>query len=97
VKKNLNGEYVAQLRAKGGLPVHFLQLLAVWLPLQVLVTLPNIHRLKKSLAQSAIHFPLNLVIDNPITPHLIHVATLPCNLSLIGCYLTLTFRKVTLC
>jgi len=27
-------------------------------------------------------------------PHLKHVATLPCNLSLIACFLTLMFRKV---
>jgi len=28
------------------------------------------------------------------TPHLIYVATLPCNLSLIACFLTLQFHKV---
>ena len=33
-----------------------------------------------------------MVIDNSTTPY---VATLPCNLSLIACFLTLMFHKVT--
>ena len=48
----------------------------------LLVTLPNIHRLKKFTQHSAINL-LNLVI----TPlHLKYVATLPCNLSLRACF-----------
>ena len=48
---------------------------------------------------SVVHFTnglnkisLNVVINNPTT--LQYVATLPCNLSLIACFLTLMFHKV---
>jgi len=39
------------------------------------------------------HF-FNLVINNPNIGYLEYVATLPCNLSLIACFLTLMFYKV---
>ena len=34
---------------------------------------------------------LNLIVDIPTTPK--HVATLPCNLSLVACFLALMFHK----
>jgi len=48
----------------------------------LLVTLPNIYRLKNYLTNWAIN--LNLVFKN--SPHLKYVATLPCNLSLRACF-----------
>jgi len=48
----------------------------------LLVTLPNIYRLKNYLTNWAIN--LNLVFKN--SPHLKYVATLPCNMSLRVCF-----------
>ena len=61
-------------------------------PTFLLVTLPNIHRfIKKSLTDS--NTPLLFWLLT-IPPHLKYVATLPCNLLLIACFLTLMFHKV---
>ena len=73
--------------------VHFFRLLAMcWPSAQVhgtitflFVTLPNIHQLKKcfSLSDSVINLLLIWLLTIPA--HLKHVATLPCNLSLMAC------------
>jgi len=62
----------------------------------LLVTLPNIHPFKKSF-----HFFTCRLSSKPFLiwllttpPHLKCVATLPCNLSLIACFLILLFHKV---
>jgi len=61
-------------------------------PTFLLVTLLNIHRfIKKSLTDSNKPFLFWLLT---IPPHLKYVATLPCNLLLIACFLTLMFHKV---
>jgi len=48
----------------------------------LLVTLPNIHRVKKKFTHSA----MNLFLIWLLKTHLKDVATLPCNLSLIACF-----------
>jgi len=53
----------------------------------LLVTLPNIHRLKKFTDRLS-NKPFLIWLLTTL-PHLICVATLPCNLSLIACFLTL--------
>ena len=59
----------------------------------LLVTSPSIHRLKKDFTDRLNNKPL-LICLLTTPPHLKHVATLPCNLSLIACFLTLMFYKV---
>jgi len=59
----------------------------------LLVTLPNIHRLQKN---TYIFSNKSFLIWLLTTQQYIkYVATLPCNLSLIACFLTLMFYKVT--
>ena len=56
------------------------------------LTLPNIHRLKKFTDRLSNKPFLIWLLTTP--PHLKYVATLPCNSSLIACFLTLMFHKV---
>jgi len=55
----------------------------------LLVTLPNIHRCYRRNSDKP--FLISLLTTQP---HFNYVATLPCNLSLITCFLTLMFHKV---
>ena len=51
----------------------------------LLVTLPNIHRFKKSFTHTLSNKPFLIrLLTTP--PHLKYVATLPCNLSLMACF-----------
>jgi len=59
----------------------------------LLVTLPNIHRLKKIVTDRLSNKPLLIwLLTTPL--HLKYAATLPCNLSLIPCFLLQMFHKV---
>ena len=59
----------------------------------LLVTLPNIHKFKKIFTDRLSNKPFLIwLLTTP--PHLKHVATLPCNLSLMACILTIKFHKV---
>ena len=81
--------------------MHFLRLLAAWLP--GTQTARNNHLLACNFAKylpilksfhwqtQNKHFLISLLTT---PPHLNNVATLPCNLSSIACFLTLIFYKV---
>jgi len=57
------------------------------------LTLRNIHRFKKT-TDGFSNKPFSIwLLTTP--PHLKNIVTLPCNLSLIACFLTLMFHKVT--
>ena len=59
----------------------------------LLVTLPNIHKFQKIFTDRLSYKPFLIwLLTTP--PHLKHVATLPCNLSLMACILTIKFHKV---
>jgi len=58
----------------------------------LLGTLPNINRLK--IFTDRLSNKPFLIWLLTIPPHVKYVATLRCNLSLIACFLTLTFRRV---
>jgi len=53
----------------------------------LLVTFPNIYRLKNSLTDSAIN------LSNLTPPHFKYVATLPCNLSLMACFVDINVSQ----
>jgi len=80
--------------------VHFLLLLAVWWPSAqvhetttfLLVTLPKFTDFKNFTGRLSNKPFLIWLLTDP--PHLKYVATLPCNVSLIPCFLTLMFHKV---
>ena len=59
----------------------------------LLVTLPAIHRYHKKITDRFSNKPF-LIWLLTTAPYLKYVATLPCNLSLIACFLTLMFHKV---
>jgi len=60
----------------------------------LLVTLPDVHRFQKNLFTDRLGSK-PLIIWLLTTPsHLKYVSTLPCNLSLITCLMTLMFHKV---
>ena len=79
--------------------MHFLRLLGLWRPgaqsardIHLLaLTLSNIYRLKITDRLSNKRFLIWLLTP---PPHLKYVSTLPSNLSLIACFLTLMFRGV---
>ena len=59
----------------------------------LLVILPNIHQFKKKFTGRLSNKPFLIwLLTTP--PHLKYVATLPCNVSLIACFLTLVVHKV---
>ena len=57
------------------------------------VTLPNIHQFQFFFTYRLSNKPF-LIWSLATPPHVKYVATLPCNLSLIACFLTLMFHKV---
>ena len=59
----------------------------------LLVTLPDIHRFKKIFTDRLSNKPFLIWLFATL-PHLKYVATLPCNLSLIACFLTSHMRGV---
>jgi len=62
-------------------------------PTILLVTLPSIHRFKKKFTKRHSD-KLFFICLLTTPPHLKYVATLPCSLSLITCFLTLMFHNV---
>jgi len=58
----------------------------------LLVTLPNIHRLK-NLFTHRLSNKLFLICLLTTQPHLKYVATLPCNLSLMACFAGVNFSQ----
>ena len=60
----------------------------------LLVTLPNIHRLKKYFHSHTDNKPF-LIWLLTTQPHLKHVATLPCNLSLTACFADTDVSRVS--
>ena len=60
----------------------------------LLVTLPNIRRFKNIFFTDRLRNKPFLIWLLKSPPYFMYVATLPCNLSLIACFLALMFHKV---